>query len=147
MTNRVCRFALHVGGLLVVLGVAFGVTVASHSSGFSSAARYAAAYSPGRFVSGRVWTLPLSVLLLGHPKMIGMTSVMFALLFLPYAMARRDGPRPPDRAGRPRRADARRGRLGAAGRGAGLDGGDARGARARLRRLASWPLVPAAWRS
>ena len=35
-----------------------------------------------------MWTLPTSFLLLGHPKALGVTSVMFALLFLPYALVR-----------------------------------------------------------
>jgi hypothetical protein len=77
-----------VGGIVLVLGVAAAFTVASHTSGLSHLARFAAAYSPARLAAGRVWTLPLSALLLGHPKMIGPTSVMFALLFLPYALVR-----------------------------------------------------------
>lgn len=76
------------GGIVVVLGVATAVTVASHTRGVAHAARFLAAYSPARLVAGRVWTLPLSALLLGHPRMIGMTSVMCVLLFLPYAIVR-----------------------------------------------------------
>jgi hypothetical protein len=77
-----------VAGIVVVLGIAAAFTVASHTQGLSHVARVAAAYSPARLAAGRVWTLPLSALLLGHPKMIGPTSVMFALLFLPYALVR-----------------------------------------------------------
>jgi hypothetical protein len=77
-----------VAGIVVVLGIAAAFTVASHAHGWSHMARVAAAYSPAHLADGRVWTLPLSALLLGHPKMIGPTSVMFALLFLPYALVR-----------------------------------------------------------
>jgi len=77
-----------VAGLVVVLGIAFGVTAASHAPGLAHVTRYAAAYSPARLADGRIWTLPLSVLLLGHPKALGITSVMFAALFLPYALSR-----------------------------------------------------------
>ncbi len=87
--NARARIALtRTGGIVAVLAVAAAVTVASHTPGMSQPTRYLAAYSPARLAAGRVWTLPTSFLLLGHPKALGVTSVMFALLFLPYALVR-----------------------------------------------------------
>jgi hypothetical protein len=77
-----------VAGVAAVLVGAAAFTVASHTHGLAHVARFAGAYSPARLAAGRVWTLPLSAFLLGHPKMVGPTSVMFALLFLPYALLR-----------------------------------------------------------
>ena len=82
------RAVSRVGGVAAVLGAAAAFTVASHTHGLAHLARFAGGYSPARLAAGHVWTLPLSAFLLGHPKMLGPTSVMFGMLFLPYTMLR-----------------------------------------------------------
>jgi hypothetical protein len=46
-----------------------------------------ARYSPDRLVHGALWALPASALLVGHPSMLGLTSVFAALVFLPFCLA------------------------------------------------------------
>ncbi len=74
--------------VVAVLGACTLVTVAGKMSGTASAVSYLAKYSPDRLAHGRVWTLPTSAFLLGHPRMIGPTTFFTVLFFLPYVLCR-----------------------------------------------------------
>ena len=88
-TQSLVRAAvLRTAAVAAVLGIAAAVTIASHTSSTASAVSYLAKYSPARLADGRVWTLPTSAFLLGHPRMIGPTTFFVALIFLPYALWR-----------------------------------------------------------
>jgi hypothetical protein len=46
-----------------------------------------ARYSPDRLAHGAVWSVPASAFLVGHPSMLGLTSVFAVLVFLPFCLA------------------------------------------------------------
>lgn len=85
---RAHRAAQRALGVVGVLGVAAAVTIASKAPGTAPLVSYVAKYSPDRLADGRVWTLPTSAFLLGHPHMIGPTTFFVALIFLPFALWR-----------------------------------------------------------
>lgn len=82
------RAVLRTLGVASVLAAAAAMTVASHLAPTASAIGYLAKYSPERLAAGRIWTLPASAFLLGHPRMIGPTTFFVVLIFLPYALWR-----------------------------------------------------------
>jgi hypothetical protein len=84
--DRARRAAVRVAGVVGVLALATAVTFASHSATTAGVTGFLAKYSPSRLAAGRVWTVPTSAFLLGHPHMLGPTSAMLALVFLPYAL-------------------------------------------------------------
>ena len=87
MTRAGARLAVaRVAGIVGVLALATAVTFASHAPATAKVTSFLAKYSPARLAAGRVWTLPTSAFLLGHPHMLGPTSLMIALVFLPYAL-------------------------------------------------------------
>jgi hypothetical protein len=79
---------LRVLGVLAVLGLTAVVTFAAIAPSTASLINYLAKYSPDRLADGRVWTLPMSAFLVGHPHMIGPTTFFIVLIFLPYALWR-----------------------------------------------------------
>jgi hypothetical protein len=86
--DRARRAAVRAAGVVGVLALSTAVTFASHSATTAGVAGFLAKYSPSRLAAGRVWTVPASAFLLGHPHMLGPTSAMLALVFLPYALWR-----------------------------------------------------------
>lgn len=84
--DRARLAAARVAGVVGVLALATAVTFASHSVATAGVTGFLAKYSPSRLAAGRVWTVPASAFLLGHPHMLGPTSAMLALVFLPYAL-------------------------------------------------------------
>ena len=84
--DRARLAAVRVAGVAGVLALATAVTFASHSAATAGVTGLLAKYSPARLAAGRVWTVPASAFLLGHPHMLGPTSAMLALVFLPYAL-------------------------------------------------------------
>jgi hypothetical protein len=82
------RAAQRVLGVVGVLAIAAVVTIAAKAPGTASLVSYLAKYSPDRLAAGRVWTVPTSAFLLGHPHMIGPTTFFIVLIFLPYALWR-----------------------------------------------------------
>lgn len=84
--GRARQAAIRTGAVAAVLGVAALCTIASQRSSTSSAVSYLAKYSPERLADGRIWTLPASAFLVGHPHMIGPTTFFVVLIFLPYAL-------------------------------------------------------------
>jgi hypothetical protein len=82
--TRVARAA----GVAAVLALASMVTVASRASATARVTGLLTKYSPARLAAGRVWTLPASALLLGHPRMIGPTTGFVVLILAPYALWR-----------------------------------------------------------
>jgi hypothetical protein len=87
-TTPQTRVALRVVGVVAVLGAAALATIASHTASTAALVSYLAKYSPDRLADGRVWTVPISAFLLGHPRMIGPTTFFVVLIFLPYALWR-----------------------------------------------------------
>lgn len=83
---RVGLAAVRIAGVAGVLAVATLATMASHAPATAHLTSFLAKYSPARLAAGRVWTLPLSAFLLGHPHLIGPTSFMLAFVFLPYVL-------------------------------------------------------------
>ena len=78
--------ATRVASVIAVLAACALATVAAKAPGTASAVSYLAKYSPDRLADGRVWTLPTSAFLLGHPRMIGPTTFFTVLFFLPYVL-------------------------------------------------------------
>jgi hypothetical protein len=86
--HRTRVMATRVASVVAVLGACALLTIAGKASGTASAVGYLAKYSPDRLADGRVWTLPTSAFLLGHPRMIGPTTFFTVLFFLPYVLCR-----------------------------------------------------------
>lgn len=87
-TRAIKVVVMRAGAVVALLAGAAACTVASHAASTAHVVGVLAKYSPERLAAGRVWTVPLSAFLLGHPRMVGPTSFFVVFLFLPYALWR-----------------------------------------------------------
>jgi hypothetical protein len=85
---RASQVVARAGAVAALLAGAAAFTVASHTASTAAVVGVLGKYSPERLAAGRVWTVPLSVFLLGHPRMVGSTTIFVVFLFLPFALWR-----------------------------------------------------------